>query len=109
MKLLFDNNLSVILPDIMKPDFPGSLHVYHLQLNNLPDKVIWQYAGDNNFSIVTKDKDFYHLANTLGHPPKIIWLTVGNCRNIEVINIITQNKGEILYSLKSENGILILK
>ncbi len=71
--------------------------------------MIWQYARDNGFSIVTKDKDFYHLANTLGYPPKIIWLTVGNCRNIDVVNILTKNKDEILYFLESKNGILILK
>ncbi len=93
----------------MEPDFPASAHVYYLQMNNLPDRAIWQCARDNNFSIVTKDKDFYHLADTLGHPPKIIWLTIGNCRNIEVVSILTNNKDEILYFLKSENGILILK
>lgn len=109
MKLLFDNNLSVILPDVMEPYFPASKHIYNLHMSNLPDRAIWQYARDNDFSIVTKDKDFYHLANTLGHPPKIIWLTVGNCRNIEVINMLTQNKDEVHYFLKSENGILILR
>jgi predicted nuclease of predicted toxin-antitoxin system len=73
LQLLFDNNLSVVLPELLQPEFPGSAHVSALRIDHFSDRQIWQYALENQFTIVTKDKDFYHLANTLGNPPKLIW------------------------------------
>ena len=39
-----------------------------------PDREIWDFAGKENFIIVTADADFYELAAALGPPPKIVWL-----------------------------------
>jgi predicted nuclease of predicted toxin-antitoxin system len=64
LKLLFDNNLSLKLSQVIQSLFPGSKHVFELNLDDLPDIEIWQYAKANNFSIVTKDRDFYYLAST---------------------------------------------
>jgi len=32
----------------------------------------------NGYSIVTFDADYFDIASLKGHPPKIIWLRVGN-------------------------------
>jgi len=109
VKLLFDNNLSLKLPGIVQAFFPESKHVFELDLAKLSDMEIWQFAKANNFSIVTKDKDFYYLVNALGHPPKIIWLMVGNCKNQAVMDILLNNKNEIDEFLFSTKDILILK
>ncbi|MEJ7740534.1 MAG: DUF5615 family PIN-like protein [Chitinophagaceae bacterium] len=109
MKLLFDNNLAVKLSQIIQPLFPGSKHVFELNLADFPDREIWQYAKENNFSIVTKDRDFYYLSGTLGHPPKIIWLMIGNCKNQVVIDTLLKNTGEIEEFLLSTKDILILQ
>jgi predicted nuclease of predicted toxin-antitoxin system len=109
LQLLFDNNLSVVLPELLQPEFPGSVHVSALSIDHLSDRQIWQYALEHQFTIVTKDKDFYHLANTLGNPPKLIWLAMGNCRNKDVINSLLHNKNEIKIFLSGSRGILILK
>jgi len=42
-----------------------------------PDGDIWDFAKQNGFAIITADRDFILLANTLGQPPKIIILE--NC------------------------------
>jgi len=74
LKLLFDNNISVKVPVIFAEEFPGSCHLFDLNIHLETDRWIFEYAKKNDFTIVTKDKDFYHLLNTLGSPPKVIWL-----------------------------------
>jgi len=39
-----------------------------------PDGDIWDFAKQSGFAIITADRDFILLANTLGQPPKIIIL-----------------------------------
>ena len=109
MKLLFDNNLSVKIADAMQEYFPGSLHVYSLNIAHLSDNEIWDYARNNAFTIVTKDKDFYHLSLAKGYPPKIIWVVSGNCRNEEMIKILVNSKADILNFLKNKKDMLIVR
>ena len=42
------------------------------------DREVWEYAGDHDCAIASKDSDFGQLAFLYGHPPKVIWLRVGN-------------------------------
>jgi predicted nuclease of predicted toxin-antitoxin system len=78
MKLLFDENLSFRLVEAIAQLFPGSIHITRTSLaRGASDRAIWEYAGQNDFAIVTADSDFVTLANTLGHPPKVIHLE--NC------------------------------
>ncbi len=78
MKLLFDENLSFRLVEAIAQFFPGSIHITRTSLaRGASDRAIWECAGQNDFAIVTADSDFVTLANTLGHPPKVIHLE--NC------------------------------
>jgi predicted nuclease of predicted toxin-antitoxin system len=44
MKLLFDENLSPILPAKLADLFPGSTHVDLCDLGSAPDERIWEFA-----------------------------------------------------------------
>ena len=44
------------------------------------DVDIWEYAKAKDFTIIPKDTDFQQRSLLYGHPPKVIWLRVGNCR-----------------------------
>ncbi len=48
-------------------------------MRDATDTKIWEYARQNGFVIVSKDSDFQHRSLLFGHPPKFIWLRVGNC------------------------------
>ncbi len=78
MKLLFDQNISFrvlkLLPDLYK----SSKHLNQVQLEGRKDLEIWHYAKKHGYSIVTFDSDFCDIAYLKGHPPKIIWLKIGN-------------------------------
>ena len=58
MKLLFDENLSPKLVHALEEYFPGSMHVEELSLRGTADAMIWSYARENGFTIVSKDTDF---------------------------------------------------
>lgn len=79
MKLLYDQNLSPRLPKLLADIYPESLHVRSLSMQESTDSQIWEYAKAHEFSIVSKDADFQARSLLFGHPPKFIWLRVGNC------------------------------
>jgi predicted nuclease of predicted toxin-antitoxin system len=78
MKLLFDQNLSFRLCQNTADLFPESNHVRLLELSEAGDRVLWDYAKANGFTIVSQDADFAEMAALLGSPPKVIWLRAGN-------------------------------
>ena len=78
MKLLLDENLSPRLVRALDAAFPGSLHVRDVQLVARQDILIWQWAQENEFAILTQDDDFRVLSQLRGQPPKVICLRFGN-------------------------------
>jgi predicted nuclease of predicted toxin-antitoxin system len=54
--------------------FAGSAHVVDFNLLESPDQLIWKFAKDNGFAVVTADADFDRIAVQRGAPPKVIWL-----------------------------------
>ena len=82
MKLLFDHNVSPDLIRRLSDLFPGSDHVYHLSLHEEDDPVVWNYAREHGFIVVSKDADFSELSMVKGFPPKLLWLRIGNCRRV---------------------------
>lgn len=91
MKLLVDQNLSPLLVHRLADLFPGSLHVCNPGLDRALDAEVWSYARDNGFILVSKDSDFSDLSVLHGHPPKVIWLKVGNCTTDQVEEILRSN------------------
>lgn len=66
MKLLFDQNTSPSLAGNLDDLFPGSDHVYNLQMHERPDTDVWEFAHRNDFIVLTKDIDFSELSMQKG-------------------------------------------
>jgi|ERR1039458_8329335 predicted nuclease of predicted toxin-antitoxin system len=79
MKLLLDENLSPMLASQLSDLYPESLHVRDCGLKRGSDSSVWEFARENGFTIVSKDSDFDQIRLQRGHPPKVIWLRLGNC------------------------------
>jgi len=91
LKLLLDQNLSRrLLPELVAL-FPDSSHVQLEGLESASDVVVWQFALEHGFSIVTKDVDFLELQLIRGFPPKLVWLNCGNVPNMEVARKLTNH------------------
>ena len=95
MKLLFDENLSPKLPRLLATLFPDSAHVRECGLLGLSDEEVWEYARANGFTIVSKDSDFQQRSLLYGHPPKIVWLRIGNCTRPQLVQMITTHEQAI--------------
>ena len=72
MRLLFDQNLSPRLIEMMQDLYPESVHVRDIGLESADDLVVWADAKNHEYMIVSKDSDFRQLSFTFGHPPRII-------------------------------------
>lgn len=91
MKLLFDQNLSYRLVRALADIFPDSQHVRDVGMKDASDTQVWNYARSHGFAIVSKDSDFYQRSLTLGFPPKVIWVRLGNCSTSDVEKFLRTN------------------
>lgn len=96
MKLLFDHNISFRLVNILAELYPESVHVRTLSLHCATDEVVWQYARQHGFVLVSKDVDFHQRSLVLGAPPKVVWVALGNCSTHEIADLLRQRHREIL-------------
>jgi predicted nuclease of predicted toxin-antitoxin system len=72
MKLLLDQNLSPRLVSRLADLYPDFQHVSFLGLDQADDRAIWEYANQNDFTVVTRDSDFSELSVLRGFPPKVV-------------------------------------
>ncbi len=88
MKLLFDQNISFRVVNGLLNIFPEARQVKDLQLKNASDYIIWKFAKENGYSIITFDSDFYDMVTLYGHPPKVVWLRFGNTLTNNLIKLL---------------------
>ena len=79
----------------MAAEFPGSIRVRTIGMRATSDPVIWAYASAHGFSIVSKDSDFQQRVALHGHPPKVIWILLGNCPTAAVAALMLSKLAEI--------------
>ena len=111
MKLLFDQNISPKILRKIVVDFPSSSHVRFEGLTNASDISIFNFAKENQYTIVTFDYDFVDLALVNGFPPKVIWLHTGNLTTKFITELFEENIESIKVFIDSDSkGLLeILK
>lgn len=110
MKLLFDQNLSDRLPRRLATLYPGSAHVKNLGMTTADDLAIWNYATANGFTIVSKDADFQQRSLLRGHPPKVVWIRLGNCTTAAAVETLLQTRHADLLTFEVDlvSSILIV-
>ena len=109
MKLLFDQNLSPLLVEMLGDIFQDSDHVFLLDLDTVSDHEIRAFAAENGFVVVTKDADYGELHSLLGGPPPVIWIRRGNCSTQSVEKILRGHFADISQlELNSDVGVLTL-
>ena len=108
MKLLLDENLSDRIIKSIIDLYPNSEHVKTLSLTNTDDSIIWEYAKANDFVIVSKDADFHQRSLLYGHPPKFVYLRIGNNSTSKIIQILRENFDTIVQFGESETESILL-
>ena len=109
MKLLLDENLSDRIINKIIDLYPDSQHVKTLGLLNTDDSLIWKFAKFNGFVIVSKDSDFHQRSLLYSHPPKFIYLRIGNSPTSKIVEILRNNFSVIVEFFNSEiESVLVL-
>jgi predicted nuclease of predicted toxin-antitoxin system len=89
--------------------FPEADHVYQVGLAQALDLIVWEYARQNDYVLVTRDSDFNDLSVLLGFPPKVIWIRRGNCSTRAIEEMLRTHKDAIeAFGQDTEAGILTL-
>ena len=110
MKLLLDQNLSRRILPVIKEEFPESTHVVHLGMDRDDDLDIWNHALSEGFVIMTKNKDFLQRSVLVGHPPKVIHLTIGNCPAQKIADLILSERGQLkAFGKHASKSYLLLR
>jgi len=88
--------------------YSDSQDVKTLGLINTDDALIWEFAKFNNFVIVSKDADFHQCSLLYGHPPKFIYLRIGNSPTAKIIEILRGYFLIIVEFFDSETASLLI-
>jgi predicted nuclease of predicted toxin-antitoxin system len=108
MKLLFDHNLSPTLVNRVADVFPGSNHVFYLDLDQSTDEAISDFAVAESFVIVTKDADYSEMADRVSPSLKIVWIRRGNCSTDAIEHLLRKHSGQINELSAHENIRLLM-
>ncbi len=71
------------------------------------DPVVWDYAKDNDFIIVSKDADMHDLSLVFGNPPKVVWLRLGNCSTRQVEKLLRLDF-EVIKMFYADDSVSLL-
>lgn len=110
MKLLFDENLSARLVELLAAEFPGNTHVERVMGRGRPGAEVWRYAIANGYAIVSKDNDFRQRAFMSGPPPKVFWLDVGNAGTERISELLRSRVGEVKrFGESAQESLFVLR
>jgi predicted nuclease of predicted toxin-antitoxin system len=110
VRILLDQNLSPKL--IRKLDYilPGLETVYDHDLVGASDPFIFDWARKEEFAaVVSTDRDFVHLAERLGSPPKIIRIERCDFPAKVIEHLLRREALRIHAFLESDRAVLLLR
>jgi predicted nuclease of predicted toxin-antitoxin system len=84
----------------------SAIHVSDLQMEGSEDSVIWDYALNNNATIVTKDEDFAERTARTTSGPVIVWLRIGNATNSVLLEWLQPRFEPILHLLSDGQRLI---
>ena len=78
-------------------------------LRGAEDARIWEYARDDNLTIISKDNDFRQRSFLDGAPPKVVWLEVGNAGTMAIAQLHQREQARLLaFEADAESALLVL-
>jgi predicted nuclease of predicted toxin-antitoxin system len=95
VKLLFDQNLSPRLADLLADVFPASSHVQSAGLDRATDEAVWRFALEQSFTLVTKDSDFQERSQVTRPAPCVVWIRRGNCSTADIEALLRKHASAI--------------
>ena len=66
-----------------------------------------EFAEQQDFVIVTKDKDFADLVTSRGDGPRVLWVMLGNVTTAEIAGAILDSADSIIELLEAPGGGIV--
>ena len=85
MRFLIDDQLPVALARWLESAGTQTQHVLEVGLEEATDAEIWSRAVTDGAIVVSKDDDFFLLANRPSDVGRLLWVRVGNCRRAALL------------------------
>jgi predicted nuclease of predicted toxin-antitoxin system len=109
MKFLIDEQLPAILADWLSSKGFDAVHALTLSTNtSLSDKEIRRWRMNDERIVITKDEDFFNAYIFQKEPYKLIFLTTGNIKNRQLLDLFRANFDHIV-DLMEKHDVVELK
>jgi predicted nuclease of predicted toxin-antitoxin system len=83
--------------------------VREVGLEAATDEDVWHFAAAGGFVLVSKDADFRQLSFLRGHPPKVIWVRLGNCSTKDIERLLRGAADRIaMFERDADAALLVL-
>ena len=110
MRILLDQNLSPKLIRRLADVMPGLESVYDHGLTGASDPFIFDWARRLEFSaLVSADRDFVHLAEYVGPPPRVIRIERCDYPSGMIEQLLRREALRIFDFVESKRAVLLLK
>jgi predicted nuclease of predicted toxin-antitoxin system len=110
VRILLDQNLSPKLIRKLADIISGLESVYDHNLVNAPDPFIFDWARKEKFAaVVSTDRDFVHLVERLGPPPKIVRIERCDFPAKVIEELLRREALRIHAFVESDRAVLLLR
>lgn len=109
MKFLVDNQLPSALARYLHKHGHDCIHVLDVGLATSADIDICRYAEAETRIIISKDEDFFYLANQPQAQLRVIWVRLGNCRTAALLQAFESHWPKIESCLAAGDRIIELR
>jgi predicted nuclease of predicted toxin-antitoxin system len=106
---LVDNQLPKALVHHLSSQGVECQHVLDVGLGDATDAEIWEYATQHDCVIITKDEDFFYLANRRSQGPQLVWVRFGNCRTIALLAAFDRVWSKVKIAVEAGDRIIELR
>ena len=84
--LLIDENLPAALARLLPVECSHATDIGPQPSDNQ----LWILARENDWTVLTRDTDFFDRIMLEGSPPKVIWVRLGNIRKAELESLLLE-------------------
>ncbi len=109
MKFIIDEQLPIKLADWLNTKGFDTLHTSYFNKKSLNDKEIRAISMGENRILISKDEDFFNSFILLREPYKLIFLTTGNIKNRQLLDIFRENFNHILKLIEQHDVLEVKK
>ena len=109
MKYLIDNQLPPALARHLRSSGLECDHVVDHGLDGDDDRTIWQFAGGNDFAIISKDEDFLDLSTADPAGPPFVWVRLGNCRTPALLSAFDRVLPQLIEALEAGQKVVEIR